>query len=57
MLRAGGDIYMVVPDAANTDTNNIKQALKNKELTLGALQSAAKNIVSLILALPVADKI
>lgn len=57
MLRAGGDIYMVVPDAANTDTNNIKQALKNKELTLGALQSAAKNLVRFILALPAADKI
>lgn len=52
MIRAGGDIYMVVRDIESIEgENNIKQALDNNALTLGELQEAAINIIELLIRL------
>lgn len=52
MIRAGGDIYMVIKDIDDIEgENNIIQALNNNTLTLGELQRAAINIIELLISL------
>lgn len=57
MLRAGTDIYMVIKNADDIDLRIIKNALISGELTVGDIQTAAKNVLRFILRLPVSDRL
>lgn len=57
MVRAQNDLYMVVSDAgANSANDNTAQALADGSLTRGELQRCARNIVSALVRLPVAER-
>ena len=57
MVRSQNDLYMVTADAAaNTNHDNLSEALHTPKLTLGEVQRSAANVLRCILRLPVMDR-
>jgi beta-glucosidase len=57
MVRSQNDLYMVTADsAANTNHDNLAEAIHTPKLTLGEVQRSAANILRCILRLPVMDR-
>ena len=48
MIRAGGNLYMVVPDAATSD-DDLKDSLKNGNLSKEALKISAKQVLEFLM--------
>ena len=57
MVRAGNDIYMVVPNnEAETYKDTINSSLEDGSLTLGELQLCAKRVLNFVLHAPVSKR-